>query len=54
MQQQIDKNINFNEIQKLFQSNQIPDFCHFDLIKFYGFEIIWKGLNSTDILLRKK
>ncbi|MFB5599951.1 MAG: DUF790 family protein [Nitrososphaeraceae archaeon] len=54
IKQQIDENTNFNKIQQIFRSNKIPDFCHFELIQFYGFEIIWKGLNSSDILLRKK
>jgi predicted nuclease of restriction endonuclease-like RecB superfamily len=54
IKKQIDDNVNFNKLQQIFQKNKIPDFCHLELINFYGFEIIWKGLNSSDILLRKK
>ncbi|MDX1371562.1 MAG: DUF790 family protein, partial [Nitrososphaeraceae archaeon] len=54
IKQQINDEFDFKKIQQIFKTNKIPDFCHLDLIQFYGFEIIWKGLGSSDILLQKK
>ena len=54
VKQQINNEFDFKQIQQIFKTNKIPDYCHLDLIKFYGFEIIWKGLDSSDILLQKK
>lgn len=54
IKQQINDEFDFKKIQQIFKTHKIPDFCHLDLIQFYGFEIIWKGLSSSDILLQKK
>jgi len=54
IKQQINDEFDFKKIQQIFKTNKIPDFCHLNLIQFYGFEIIWKGLGSSDILLQKK
>jgi hypothetical protein len=44
----------FNDASALLSKSDIPEPCHTDLISKLGFEIIWKGIDSTNTIIKKK
>jgi uncharacterized protein len=44
----------FNDASALLSKSDIPEPCHTDLISKLGFEIIWKGIDSSNTIIKKK
>lgn len=44
----------FNDASALLSKSDIPEPCHTDLISKLGFEIVWKGIDSSNIIIKKK
>ena len=42
------------EIQKIFQDSDIPVQYTIDILKCLGYEIVWKGMDSSNIIIKRK
>ena len=45
---------NLIEIQKIFQNSDIPVQYTIDILKCLGYEIVWKGMDSSNIIIKRK
>jgi hypothetical protein len=45
---------NLIKIQRIFENNNIPVQYTTDILKCIGFEIIWKGMDSSNIIIKRK
>ena len=45
---------NLIEIQEIFQNNNIPIQYTIDILKYLGYEIVWKGMDSSNIIIKRK
>jgi uncharacterized protein len=43
----------FIEAVLLFRDHKIPDSCHVELLSELGYEIIWRGIDSNNALIRR-
>jgi predicted nuclease of restriction endonuclease-like RecB superfamily len=43
----------FMEAVWLFRDHKIPDSCHVELLSELGYEIIWRGIDSNNALIRR-
>ncbi|MBV9667453.1 MAG: DUF790 family protein, partial [Nitrososphaeraceae archaeon] len=43
-----------NDACLLLEKNDIPESCHMDLLDKLGFDIIWKGIDSSNATLQRK
>ena len=50
----IENSVNFNSASSILISNNIPESIHISVINNLGFEIEWKGLDNSNIMIRKK
>ena len=50
----IENSVNFNDIRSILISTNIPESIHISVINKLGFEIEWKGLDNSNIMIRKK
>jgi uncharacterized protein len=44
----------FNDACLLLEKNDIPESCHMDLLAKLGFDIIWKGIDSSNATIQRK
>jgi predicted nuclease of restriction endonuclease-like RecB superfamily len=44
----------FNDACLIFSKNNIPESCYTDLLSKLGFDIIWKGIDSTSATIERK
>ncbi|HEY6882495.1 MAG TPA: hypothetical protein VI278_00480, partial [Nitrososphaeraceae archaeon] len=44
----------FNDACSLLEKNNIPESCHMDLLAKLGFDIIWKGIDSSNATIQRK
>jgi len=45
---------NLIEIQEIFQNNNIPIQYTIDILKYLEYEIVWKGMDSSNIIIKRK
>jgi hypothetical protein len=45
---------NLIKIQKIFENNNIPVQYTIDILKHLGFEILWRGMDSSNIIIKRK
>jgi len=45
---------NLIKIQEIFQNNNIPIQYTIDILKYLGYEIVWKGMDSSNIIIKRK
>ncbi|MGZ5485828.1 MAG: hypothetical protein ACXWFB_07965, partial [Nitrososphaeraceae archaeon] len=45
---------NLIKIQKIFENNNIPIQYTIDILKYLGYEIVWKGMDSSNIIIKRK
>jgi uncharacterized protein len=45
---------NLIKIQKIFENNNIPVQYTIDILKHIGFEILWRGMDSSNIIIKRK
>ena len=50
----IENSVNFNDVRSILISTNIPESIHISVINKLGFEIEWKGLDNSNIMIRKK
>jgi hypothetical protein len=44
----------FTDAVLLFTKYKVPESCHVDLISKLGYDIIWRGIDSTNACLEKR
>jgi predicted nuclease of restriction endonuclease-like RecB superfamily len=44
----------FNDACLLLKKNDVPESCHVDLLAKLGFDIIWKGIDSSNATIQRK
>jgi uncharacterized protein len=45
---------NLIKIQEIFENNNIPVQYTIDILKYLGFEILWRGMDSSNIIIKRK
>ena len=45
---------NLIKIQEIFQNNNIPIQYTIDILKYLEYEIVWKGMDSSNIIIKRK
>jgi predicted nuclease of restriction endonuclease-like RecB superfamily len=45
---------NLIKIQQIFENNNIPIQYTIDILKYLGYEIVWKGIDSSNIIIKRK
>lgn len=45
---------NLIKIQEIFENNNIPVQYTIDILKHLGFEILWRGIDSSNIIIKRK
>jgi hypothetical protein len=45
---------NLIKIQEIFENNNIPIQYTIDILKYLGYEIVWKGIDSSNIIIKRK
>jgi AraC-like DNA-binding protein len=45
---------NLIKIQEIFENNNIPVQYAIDILKHMGFEILWRGMDSSNIIIKRK
>lgn len=45
---------NLIKIQEIFENNNIPIQYTIDILKYLGYEIVWKGMDSSNIIIKRK
>ena len=51
---QIGNNDNLIKIQEIFENNNIPTQYTIDILNHMGFEVLWKGIDSSNITIKQK
>ncbi|HEX5185636.1 MAG TPA: DUF790 family protein, partial [Nitrososphaeraceae archaeon] len=44
---------NLIKIQQIFENNNIPIQYTIDILKYLGYEIVWKGMDSSNIIIKR-
>ena len=45
---------NLIKIQQIFENNNIPIQYTIDILKYLGYEIVWKGIDLSNIIIKRK
>ena len=51
---EIGNNDNLMKIQEIFENNNIPTQYTIDILNHMGFEVLWKGIDSSNITIKQK
>ena len=42
------------KIQEIFENNNIPTQYTIDILNHMGFEVLWRGIDSSNITIKRK
>jgi predicted nuclease of restriction endonuclease-like RecB superfamily len=54
LQESLNSISSLTDAVRLFKEHKVPESCHVDLISKLGYEIIWRGIDSTNAYLERR